>query len=115
MDLPKTLQGNQYVMYSNMFTKWALVFAIPDQKTEKVARQLIDEIIPFLECLSVSCQTEALIYFPKEWTRSYRYSGVLPYREPDTSAYVKDMCMSNLFSGWVLLVWFEVKGSRTPS
>ena len=65
IDLPKTLQGNQYVIvFQDTFRKWPLVFAIPDQKTERIARLLIDEIIPFLECLSVSCQTEALIYFP---------------------------------------------------
>ena len=48
MDLPKTLQGNQHVIvFQDMFTKWPLVFAIPDQKTERVARLLVDEIIPF--------------------------------------------------------------------
>ena len=62
MDLPKTLQGNQHVIvFQDMFTKWPLVFAIPDQKTERVA---LTRSFHFLECLSVSCQTEALIYFP---------------------------------------------------
>ena len=66
MDLPKTLQGNQHVIvFQDMFTKWPLVFAIPDQKTERVARLLVDEIIPFFgvpECLLSDRGTNLLFH-----------------------------------------------------
>ena len=33
MDLPKTTQGNKHVLvFQDLFTKWPMVFAIPDQK-----------------------------------------------------------------------------------
>ena len=37
------------IVFQDMFTKWnTLVYAIPDQKTERVARLLVDEIVPVL-------------------------------------------------------------------
>ena len=48
MDLPKTALGNKHVLvFQDLFTKWPMVFAIPDQKTERIVRILVDEIIPF--------------------------------------------------------------------
>ena len=48
MDLPKTAQGNKHVLvFQDLFTKWPMVFAIPDQKTDRIVRILVDEIIPF--------------------------------------------------------------------
>ena len=49
MDLLKMSQGIQdVIVFQDMFTKWPLVYAIPDQKTERVARLLVDEIVPVL-------------------------------------------------------------------
>ena len=46
MELPVTAQGNRYVIvFQDLFTKWPLVFPTPDQKTERIARLLVEEII----------------------------------------------------------------------
>ena len=48
MDLPKTAQGNKHVLvFQDLFTKWPMVFAIPDQTTDRIVRILVDEIVPF--------------------------------------------------------------------
>ena len=48
MELPGTEQGNKYVVvFQDMFTKWPMVYAVPDQKTIKIAGLLIEQIIPF--------------------------------------------------------------------
>ena len=48
MDLPKTTLGNKHVLvFQDLFTKWPMVFAIPDQKTECIVRILVDDIVPF--------------------------------------------------------------------
>ena len=47
MDLPATEQGNKHVVvFQDMFTKWPLVFPVPDQKAERIARLLCEEIVP---------------------------------------------------------------------
>ena len=55
MDLPLTDQGNKHVVVvQDLFTKWPLVFAVPDQKTARLARLIAEEVIPLFgvpECL----------------------------------------------------------------
>ena len=47
MELPVTAKGNKYVIvFQDLFTKWPMVFPTPDQKTERIARLLVEEIIP---------------------------------------------------------------------
>ncbi len=47
MDLPKTSRGNKHVIvFQDYFTKWPMVFAIPDQKTHQIVDILIKEIVP---------------------------------------------------------------------
>ena len=47
IDLPTTDRGNSHVVVvQDLFTKWHFAFAIPDQKSERIARLLTDEIIP---------------------------------------------------------------------
>ena len=47
MDLPCTESGNKHVVvFQDMFTKWPLVFAVPDQHAERIARLLCEEVIP---------------------------------------------------------------------
>ena len=47
MDLPCTESGNKHVVvFQDMFTKWPLVFAVPDQRTERIARLLCEEVVP---------------------------------------------------------------------
>ena len=48
MDLPATSQGNKHVIvFQDYLTKWPMVYAIPDQKAHRIARLLVEEIIPF--------------------------------------------------------------------
>ena len=36
MDLPTTLQGNKHVLvFQDLFTKWPMVYPIPDQRSER--------------------------------------------------------------------------------
>ena len=55
MDLPVTSNGNKHVLvFHDYLTKWLMVYAIPDQKTHRIAHILVDEIAPFYgvpECL----------------------------------------------------------------
>lgn len=47
MELPKTKCGNQYVIVFQYFlTKWPLVFPAPDQKSIRIARLLVEEVVP---------------------------------------------------------------------
>ena len=48
MELPKTDKGNRYVIvFQDYLTKWPMVFPMPDEKSIRIARLLVDEIIPF--------------------------------------------------------------------
>lgn len=48
MELPKTERGNRYVaVYQDFFSKWPLVFALPDQQSIRLIRLLVEEIVPF--------------------------------------------------------------------
>ena len=48
MELPGTEQGNKYVVvFQDLFTKWPMVYAVPDQKTIRITWLLIEQIIPF--------------------------------------------------------------------
>ena len=47
MDLPCTERGNKHVVvFQDMFTKWPLVYPVPDQRAERIARLLCEEVIP---------------------------------------------------------------------
>ena len=47
MELPKTSKGNRYVIVMQDFlTKWPLAFPCPDQKATRIARLLVDEVLP---------------------------------------------------------------------
>ncbi len=48
MDLPKTQQGNKHVLvFQDFFTKWPLVYPMPDQKASRITRLLAEEVVPF--------------------------------------------------------------------
>ena len=55
MDLPPTERGNKHVVViQDLFTKWPFVFAVPDQKTDRIARLIAEEVVPCFgvpECL----------------------------------------------------------------
>ncbi len=47
MELPVTEKGNRYVVvFQDFLSKWPFVFAVPDQKAERLARLVVDEILP---------------------------------------------------------------------
>lgn len=47
MDLPCTEQGNKHmIVFQDMFSKWPPVFPIPDQRAERIARLLCEEVLP---------------------------------------------------------------------
>ena len=46
MDLSCTEQGNKHVVvFQDMFTKWPIVFPVPDQKAKRVAKLLCEEVV----------------------------------------------------------------------
>jgi len=51
MELPTTARHNRYVIvFQDLFTKWPLVFAVPDQKAVRIAKLLAEELIPMFGC-----------------------------------------------------------------
>jgi transposase InsO family protein len=45
LELPKTPRGNRYVLVvADYFTRWVEAFAVPDQRSETIARTLIDGV-----------------------------------------------------------------------
>jgi hypothetical protein len=47
MYLPCTEGGNKHVVvFQDMLTKWPIVYHVPDQKTERLARLLCEVIVP---------------------------------------------------------------------
>ena len=47
MELPLTAKGNKYlIVFQDLFAKWPMAFPTPDQKTERIARLLAEEIVP---------------------------------------------------------------------
>ena len=55
MELPTTDQGNRYVLvFQDFLTKWPLVYPMPDQKSLRISKLLVNEVIPQFgvpECL----------------------------------------------------------------
>ena len=48
MDLPITSQGNKHVLvFQDFWTKWPMVYPIPDQKSQRIAEILVQDVIPF--------------------------------------------------------------------
>ena len=46
MELPKI--GNRYVVvFHDFFSKWPMVYLVPDQKSERLVKLLTEEVIPF--------------------------------------------------------------------
>ena len=47
MELSLTTKGNKYlIFFQNLFTKLPMAFPTPDQKTERISRLLVEEIVP---------------------------------------------------------------------
>ena len=85
MDLPKTAEGNKHVLvFQDLFTKWPMVFTMPDQKTERIVRILVDEVIHFCgvpEALQSDRGTNLLSHLMKDTCK------LLGIRKLNTTAY----------------------------
>ena len=47
MELPMTKRGNKYVVvFQDLFTKWPMVYPVPDQKSSRLVSLLVEEVIP---------------------------------------------------------------------
>ena len=47
MELPLTTNGNRYaIVFQDLFTKWPMVYAAPDQKAVRIVKLLVEEIVP---------------------------------------------------------------------
>ena len=47
IDLPKTERGNKHVIvFQDFLSKWPIVFPLPDQKTTRIVKLLVEEIVP---------------------------------------------------------------------
>ena len=55
MDLPITEKGNKHVVViQDLFTKWPMVFPVPDQRALRIAKLIAEEVVPVFgvpECL----------------------------------------------------------------
>ena len=47
MELPKTSRGNNYVVvFQDFLSKYPLAFPVPDQKTKRLVRLLVEQVVP---------------------------------------------------------------------
>ena len=47
MELHVTANGNCYVIvFQDFFTKWPMVYRVPDQKVKRIAKLLVKEVVP---------------------------------------------------------------------
>ena len=85
IDLPLTTRGNKHVLvFQDLFSKWPMVYAMPDQKSERIVRILVDEIFPFCgvpEALLSDRGTNLLSHLMKETCE------LLGVRKLNTTAY----------------------------
>ena len=70
MEQPKTVGGNHYVLvFQDFLTKWPFAFPIPDQKTIRIAKLLVGEVIPLFgvpECLLSDRGTNLLSHLMRD-------------------------------------------------
>ena len=70
MELPRTTQGNRYVVvFQDFLSKFPLVFPAPDQKSLRIAKLLVEEVVPLFgvpEALLSNRRTNLLSHLMKE-------------------------------------------------
>ena len=58
IDLPLTGDGNKHVLvFQDYFTKWPMVYPVPDQKMTPLVELLTKEVVPFFGVLKAFYQT----------------------------------------------------------
>ena len=102
MDLPKTEAGNKHVVvFQDFLSKWPLVFPVPDQKAIRLARLLVEEIVPMFGV------PEALL--------SDRGTNLLSHLMKDPSSPVEGESVSTKVPGCDLLVWGKTQWAWTTT
>lgn len=85
MDLPKTRAGNKHVVvFQDFLSKWPLVFPAPNQKAIRLARLLVEEVVPMFgvpEALLWNRGTNLLSYLMEDVCK------LLGIRKLNTTAY----------------------------
>ena len=70
MDLPTTERGNRHVIvFQDFLTKWPLIFPVPDQKSLRLVRLFVEELVPMFgvpEALLSDRGTNLLSYLMKD-------------------------------------------------
>ena len=70
MELPMTTKGNKYmVVFQDLFTKWPMAYPTLHQKIERLARLLVEEVIPLFrvpEALLSDRGTNLLLHLMKD-------------------------------------------------
>ena len=70
MDLPTTERGNrQVIVFQDFLTKWPLIFPVPDQKSLRLVRLFVEELVPMFgvpEALLSDRGTNLLSYLMKD-------------------------------------------------
>ena len=65
MELPVNTRRNKYVVvFQDLFTKWSMVYPTLDQKAERIARLLVEEIVPFFGVPEALLSDRSQIYYP---------------------------------------------------
>ena len=86
MELPTTDDGNcQVVVFQDYLTKWPLVYPVPDEKSIRLVRLLVEEVIPCFgvpEMLLLDRGTNLLSFLMKDICR------IMGFRKLNTTSYM---------------------------
>ncbi len=54
------LRNKHVIVVQDFLTKWPFVFAVPDQKTHRIARLIVEEVVPMVgaDRGQISCHTD---------------------------------------------------------
>ena len=71
MDLPEA--GNKHVVvFQDFLSKWPLVYPVPDQKAIRLARLLVEKVVPYQRHCSLTGEP---IYSPTSWGMCVNFWG----------------------------------------
>jgi len=80
MALPKTSKGNQYVQ--DFLLKWPMVYALHDQRTHRIVKILVEEIVPIFRVPEALLSDRATNFFI-----SFDVCAMLGIQKLNTTAY----------------------------
>ena len=89
MELPVTAKGNKYVIvFQNLFTKWPLAFASPNQKAVRIAKLLAEELVPMFGCPEYLLSDRGTNFLANVMQDVYKLMGVTKL---NTTAYIRSV------------------------